>query len=142
MAHTPYTGKMVADNAKWNALAIPGWRLITIEETAGPLPEQLDKTTAADSAYSTLEDPLGAKGSAKTAITIEGLASKTDVADTGLFSHAMDDAHAFVYQKGAGVDKFSVTPVLKRRTRPAAIATLVPYTLVLEKEDVGAWTAS
>lgn len=144
MAHTPYTGKSVGTLLTWNALAVPGWKRVVIEETAGPLPEQIDKTTAADAAYAKMADPLGSKGSAKTTITIDGLSSKPDVADTGLFSHAMDDAQAFVYQaaSGAGKDKFTVTPLLKRRSRPAEITTLVPYTLVLEYEGAGTWAQS
>ena len=145
--NTPYTGKSVGALLTWGPSdeTVPGWKRAVIEETAGPLPEQLDVTDSADSAYVNMEDPMGAKGTAKTSITIEGLASSADVSDTGLFSYAMDvDTYDFTFQAetGATHDNFTITPVLKRRSRPAEFATLVPYTIVLEKEDIGTWIAS
>lgn len=147
MPITHYTGKTTGTLLTWGPAdePVPGWRRLVIEETAGPLPEQLDKTGAIDSAYVTMADPMGAKGQAKTTITIDGLASKKDVADTGLFSYAMDvDTYNFVFQAEAAAthDKFTVTPVLKRRSRPAEITTIVPFTLVLEYEGTGTWASS
>ena len=86
----------------------------------------------------------GRRAAAKTVVTIEGLASKVDVDDSGLFSLAMDSSQAVVFQAAAGAthDKFTTTMILKRRSRPAEIATLVPYTIVLELEDLGTWAAS
>ena len=145
--NTPYTGKSVGALLTWGPSdeTVPGWKRVVIEETAGPLPEQLDVTDSADSAYVNMEDPMGAKGTAKTSITIEGLASSADVADTGLFILCDGRGHLRLHiPGGAGAthDKFTITPVLKRRSRPAEFATLVPYTIVLEKEDVGTWIAS
>lgn len=144
MVFTPYTGKSVGALLTWNAVPVPGWRRVVIEEQAGPLPETLDKTAAADSAYAYMDDPMGAKGQKKVTITVDGLASQTDVADTGLFSHAMNDAHAFELQKaaGAGKDEFTVTPLLKRRSRPGEVRALVPFTLVWEYDGTGTWAAS
>lgn len=143
MAFTPYTGKQVSA-ATWNAATIPGWRRIVIEENAAGLPESLDQTAAADAAYSYMDDPLGIKGTRKTTITVEGLASQHDVGDTGLFTHAFDDAHEFEVQKaaGAGKDEYKITPYLKRRSRPAEIRSIVPYTITFEYDGVGAWAAS
>ncbi len=144
MAHTPYTGKSVGVLLTWNAVAVPKWKKLVIDEQAGPLPAQLDKTNAASSGYESFEDPMGSKGNPKTTVTIDGLASKTDVADTGVFSHAMNDAHALVFQAatGAGHDKFTITPELTKRSRPAEIGTLTPYTLTFELEAAGTWISS
>jgi hypothetical protein len=144
MAFTRYWGKDVAELATWDSVAIPGWQEITIEETAAPLPEQIDVTSALATVYEHVEDPMGGKGLAHVTVTVQGLASKTDVSDTGFFSEDLDAEAAFVLQKGsgAGKDKFTATAKLKSRARPHEVATFVPYTVTLERNGTGTWAAS
>lgn len=143
MAYTPYTGKSVGALLKVNSAVMPGWKKIVIEETAAPLPARLNDTEAADSAYTTMADPMGAKGTPKTTITIDGLASKPSFNDAGgPFNLAVDTAYAVLFQKATGVDKFAITPVLKRRPRVQALGKLSEYTLTLELDAAETWSAN
>lgn len=145
MAHTPYTGKNMTAAFGAGLASFPGVKKITISEKARDLPEQFDITKATDSAYTYLADPLGGKGKPLTTVTVEGLASKSDVGDSGPFAEALNaTANVTVQPTGntATNNQFVCNSMeLTSLTRTDAIRERALYTAVMEVEAVGEWSA-
>ena len=143
MAHEEYTGKSGATAITFGGASIPtGWRKITITETGGPAPEQLDKTTAGDSSYSYMTDPLGSKGQKSCTVQVEGFLSVTDYADNGITKSAIDSTGAVVVIKKTGEDTFTATGAIFRSfNTEAPFAGVVPYTATFALDSsAGAWS--
>jgi hypothetical protein len=139
MAFTKYTGK--DDDITFNSAAIAGWREITITENAIPLPEKSDTTVAGASVYEMTDDPLGGKGTAKTTITVSGLASRSDVADPGLFALTPGVEHAILYtaNTGSGNDSFALTIRFQKRSLKPKVGDWTPFTFTFEALTGGTW---
>lgn len=143
MAHEEYTGKSGGTTITLGGASIPtGWRKITITEKGGPATEQLDITTAADSSYSYMDDPLGAKGQPSCTVVVEGFLSVTDYADSGILSKTIDSTANVVVIKKTAEDTFTAASAIFRSFRTEApFAGVVPYTATFALDNsAGAWT--
>lgn len=143
MAHEEYTGVSASTTITIGGANIPtGWRRITITERGGPAIERLDITTAGDSAYATMADPLGSKGQDSCTVTVEGFLSVTDFTDGGITSKAIDSTGTVVVTKKAGEDIFTATnAILRSFETEAPFAGVVPYTVTYALDSsAGAWT--
>ena len=146
MAHTASTGSAMTASFGATLAAYPGIKRITISEAAPPLPEMLDNTKATDSAYSTTADPLGGKGTPKTTITIEGLASLSDFGDSGVLADALNTVGTAIVKPFGATATYNLFTLLLAGftdyTRSDDIRELATYTARLEVNAVGAWTAN
>lgn len=147
MAHTPFTGKSGGTTVKIGATAIIRWKQIVVKETFKPLPEPLDITTAASSAYTNMTNPLGGKGTAKCTIAVSGLKPRTDKFSSGLLTAtALGATVTLTVQKatGAGKDLFTMTDgKFLALDTPHEVASIVTYTANFElASSAGAWSSS
>lgn len=143
MAHEEYTGKSAGTTITLAGASIPtGWRQIVITEKGGPATEQLDITTAGDSAYTFMDDPLGSKGQASCTVQMSGFLSVTDFTDNGLTSKAIDSTGAVVVIKKTAEDTFTATGAIFRSFETEApFAGVVPYTATFALDSsAGAWS--
>lgn len=145
MAHEEYTAKSAGSSITVAAGNIPtGWRQITITEKGRPRAESLDKTTAGDTAYSYMTDPLGGKGSPSCEIQVEGFLSVTDRNDSGLLARAIDSTGTVVVKKAADGDQFTATDAVFRAfSTEAPFAGVVPYTATFALDSsAGVWATA
>lgn len=144
MAHEEYTGKSAGTSVTLAAVAVNGWRQITISEKGKPAAQQIDITTAGDAGYQYMTDPLGAKGSPSVEVQIEGLLSVTDHKDTGLLSKAIDSTGSLVIKKASDGDQITVaSAVLKSRETSAPFAGVVPFSATFALDSAsGVWATA
>ena len=144
MAFAPFTGKSATTAATYNAVTLPGWREITIEENGKPIPEPLDITDAGDSAYTFVDDPPGGKGANNARVTITGLLSVTDHEDgaAGWLQFAPGASHALIITTKTGGDMYTLAnAVLKSFNTDVEVAGVVPYTAVFSNAtSAGVWS--
>lgn len=143
MAHEEYTGKSGGTTITFGGAGIPtGWRKITITETGGPAPEQLDKTHAGDSTYSYMADPLGSKGAKSCTVQVEGFLSVTDYAENGISKSAMDATGEVIVIKKTAEDTWTLAGMIFRSFNTSApFAGVVPYAATFAHDSsAGAWT--
>ena len=143
MAHEEYTGKSGGTTITFAAASIPtGWRKITITETGGPAPDQLDTTTAGDAAYSYMTDPLGSKGAVSCTVQVEGFLSVTDYNDIGITKSAIDSTGEVIIIKKTAEDTWTQAAMIFRSfNTEAPFAGVVPYTATFAHDSsAGAWS--
>lgn len=144
MAHEEYTGKSAGTSVTLAGAALNGWRQITITEKGRPAAEQLDITTAGDTAYQYMTNPLGAKGTPSVEVQVEGLQSVTDHKDGGLLSKAMDSTATVVVKKAADGDMLTVAnAVFKSHETSGEFAGVVVFTSVFGLDAAaGVWATA
>jgi len=143
MAHEEYTGKSAGTAVTLGGASIPtGWRQIVITEKGGPAPEQLDVTTAGDTAYGYMADPLGSKGAASCTVAISGFLSVTDKHDSGVLSKALDSTGDLIVVKKVGEDTFTAAGAVFRSFQTEyPFAGVVPYTATYALDaSAGVWS--
>ncbi len=145
MSFTKYTGKSGATTILFGAFACPGWRNIDIEENGRPLPAQLDATSTSSSplTYESIDDPLGGKTSPSSSVTVTGLLSVTDFADSGWTSLVPDASASLVVTTAALGDMWTNTMLFDGVTASAPHDNVVTYTAKFSaSEDTGVWSTA
>lgn len=147
MSLTKYTGKdMAATFDVASPFALNGLQTLEIVETAAPLPEQMDTTTAVASAYEFTADPLGGRGTAKTTVTAGGLMSNADYADTGYAAIALNTLDSLtIYPAGntATYNKCVAGNCYFRGLRvTASVRDWIAFQATWEANEVPTWSAT
>ncbi len=145
MAHEEYTGKSGGSLITLGGASIPtGWRQIVITERGGPAKAQLDVTTAGDSAYTYMDDPLGSQGAKSVTVQVEGLLSVTDHKDTGMLSKSLDSTGVLIVKKATDGDWLTLTgAIFRSHETEATFGGLTPYTLTFALDSSsGVWATA
>lgn len=143
MSFTKYTGKSGASTILFGAFACPGWRTIDIEENGRPLPAQLDATSTSSSplAYESIDDPLGGKTAPSSTVTVTGLLSVTDYADTGWTTLVPDASASLVVTTANLGDMWTNTMIFDGVTASAPHDGVVTYTAKFSSQSsAGVWS--
>lgn len=111
-------------------------------QTGGPEPEQKETTTAGDSFYTYIPDPLGSKGQPKIKLTVVCQASLNAYADNKAtkipFNTAVTTTWA-MQPATANANELTATLELTERTTEIPLDALATTTLVFEANGAGAW---
>ena len=94
----------------WDVHSLTGLQSVSIEDSAMPTIEQLDKTTASSSAYEYVADPMGSKGTPNATIVVTCFDSTVGIADTQghHFELSATKTGAVAFASGvAGDDKYT-----------------------------------
>jgi hypothetical protein len=145
MAHEEYTAKSATSSLTLGgADVLTGCRQVTITERGKPAAAKIDITTAGDSAYSYMTDPLGAQGTASCEIVVEGFLSVTDHQDSGILSKAIDSTGTVIVKKAADGDWFTATSAIFRSFETEApFAGVVPFTATFALDSSsGVWATA
>ena len=141
MSQVEYTGRIMS--FVWNSKTLGGLQSVTINEADGPDAEMLDVTVYADSAYTYLTDPLGAKGDDKVTVTVKGQASTAAYADTLYSNFAFNSAQAATFDSAVGTTNANhwthSALELTSRTLEIPFDAYATYTLVFEAHSLGTW---
>ncbi len=139
MAFTVYTGK--AMTFSWDSHSLTGLTKVAIEDAGKPNVEQLDKTTAASSAYEFLADPLGAKGADHATIVVTCYDSTVGITDTQGCHFTLGAAAAVAFASGvAGDDKYTHAAMyLQKRVTTVPHDALATIELTFEANSLGTW---
>lgn len=142
MAHEEYTAKSATSSLLLGgADVLTGCRQVTITERGKPAATPIDITTAGDSAYAYMADPLGATGSVSCEVVVEGYLSVTDKQDSGILSKAIDSTGTVIVKKAADGDWFTATSAIFRSFETEApFAGVVPFTATFALDSSsGVW---
>lgn len=142
MSQTEYTGKTMTWT--WNSVSASGLTKVDINEADGPDAEQLDVTVSGDSTYTFLTDPLGAKGSDKTTVTVTAWADADAAASNNQTQHAFNSAQTGIWDSGtdANANLYTHTTLqLTERRTEIPFDAYATCALSFEANALGTWTA-
>ncbi len=142
MAQTEFTGKLMSFTYATKKLT--GLLKVSVPEDDAPPAEPIDVTTDTDSAYTTIPDPLGAKGSKKCKVTVTVQDSTASYADLTNTKFAFNTPATGIFDMAVGVataNTWTHTALeLTERTTEIPWDAYATCVLVFEANSVGAWT--